>query len=136
MVRQNRGHAPLPLRSRPELHQLRLPRPQRDRWRPITATFTVTNSGERAGADVAQLYLTHAAGERRLRLLGFERVELQPGETRPVTLSVDPRLLARFDTAAGQWRITQGSHQVAVGRNATQFALEAQAPMTGRLFGS
>jgi beta-glucosidase len=102
----------------------------------ITATFTVTNSGDRAGAEVAQLYLTAGAGEGRLRLLGFERVELQPGESRPLTLSVDPRLLARFDTTAGQWRITEGSYQVAVGRNADQFVLEAKTPVTGRLFGS
>ena len=102
----------------------------------ITATFTVTNSGDRPGADVAQLYLTDAAGEPRLRLLGFERVELRPGESRPVTVSVDPRLLARFDTVAGQWRVTEGSYQVAVGRNADQFALEARGPLTGRLFGS
>jgi beta-glucosidase len=37
---------------------------------------------ERAGADVPQLYLTEAAGDARMRLLGFERVELQPGESR------------------------------------------------------
>ncbi len=66
----------------------------------VTATFTVTNTGKRAGADVPQLYLTEAAGERRMRLLGFERVELEPGETREVTLTADPRLLARFDGRA------------------------------------
>jgi hypothetical protein len=36
---------------------------------------------------------------------------------------------------AGQWRITEGSYQVALGRNADQFVLEPQAPVTGRLFG-
>src|SRR5262249_54436422 len=63
----------------------------------VSATFTVTNTGERVGADVPQLYLTRAAGDERMRLLGFERVELQPGESREVTLTADPRLLARFD---------------------------------------
>ena len=48
----------------------------------ITASFTVTNTGERDGADVPQLYLTSAAGEERMRLLGFERVELGAGESR------------------------------------------------------
>src|SRR5689334_24042292 len=57
----------------------------------ITASFTVTNTGHRPGADVPQLYLTKAAGNRRLRLLGFERVELLPGESRRVTISTDPR---------------------------------------------
>ena len=50
-------------------------------WRraaPI-ASFTVVNTGDRGGVDVPQLYLTAAPGERRLRLLGFERVELEPG---------------------------------------------------------
>jgi hypothetical protein len=44
-----------------------------------------------AAADIPQLHLTNAAGERRMRLLGFERVELRRGETRQVT--APPRLL-------------------------------------------
>jgi hypothetical protein len=43
----------------------------------VTATVTLTNTGDRAGADVPQLYLTETAGDQRTRLLGFERVELQ-----------------------------------------------------------
>src|SRR5262245_59653845 len=63
----------------------------------VTAKFTVTNTGQRAGADVPQVYLTDVAGEKLMRLLGFERVELAPGASRTVTLEADPRLLARFD---------------------------------------
>ncbi len=44
----------------------------------VRATFTVTNTGQREGADVPQLYLTEAAGDKRQRLLGFERVQLGP----------------------------------------------------------
>jgi beta-glucosidase len=102
----------------------------------ITASFTVTNTGERAGADVPQLYLTEAAGDKRMRLLGFERVELQPGESRRVTLTADPRLLARFDGAAVRWRIAEGTYRVALGKNAGDLVLTADAPVTGRLFGS
>jgi beta-glucosidase len=101
----------------------------------ITATFSVTNTGQRAGADVPQLYLIKAAGRNRMRLLGFERVELKPGKSRRVTLTADPRLLARFDGSQGQWRITKGSHQVALGRSAGDFVLTAEAPLVGRLFG-
>jgi beta-glucosidase len=71
----------------------------------ITASFTVTNTGTRDGADVPQLYLTEAAGDKRMRLLGFERIELGPGETRRVTIKADPRLLARFHGKAGTWRM-------------------------------
>ena len=65
----------------------------------VRASFSVANTGDRSGADVPQLYLTAAPGEQRLRLLGFERVELEPGETRRVTIEADPRLLARYDGA-------------------------------------
>ena len=101
----------------------------------VTATFTVTNTGERAGADVPQLYLTEAAGDPRRRLLGFERVELQAGESRQLSLTADPRFLARFDSNAGQWRIAEGPHKVALGKNAEDFVLEAEVSLTERLFG-
>ncbi|UMG92743.1 beta-glucosidase [Nocardioides sp. TF02-7] len=102
----------------------------------VTASFTVTNTGDRAGADVPQLYLTEAAGEQRQRLLGFERVQLQPGESRRLTLTAEPRLLARFDGTAGQWRITTGTYQVAVGRSADSRELVAETTLTDALFGS
>jgi beta-glucosidase len=102
----------------------------------ITAAFTVTNTGERRGADVPQLYLTEAPGEPRMRLLGFERVELDPGESREVTLTADPRLLARFDGDAGQWRIAPGAHKVGLGKAADAIELTAEAELEGRLFGS
>ncbi len=94
----------------------------------VTATFTVTNTGEREGADVPQLYLT----EPRRRLLGFERVELAPGESRSVTITAEPRLLARFD---GQWVIDDGEHQVALAVDAETPVLSAPVTLTGRGFG-
>ena len=102
----------------------------------VTATFTVINTGERPGADVPQLYLTEAAGDQRLRLLGFERVQLQPGESHRVTVTAEPRLLARFDGSAGKWRITEGTYKVALGRSAVSFDLMAETTLTAALFGS
>jgi beta-glucosidase len=102
----------------------------------VTATFTVTNTGDRAGADVPQLYLTDAAGDKRMRLLGFERVELEPGESREVTLTADRRLLARFDGDAGQWRIDGGTYKVAVGKAADALELTSEATLADALFGS
>jgi beta-glucosidase len=94
----------------------------------VTATFTVTNTGEREGADVPQLYLT----EPRRRLLGFERVELAPGESRSVTITAEPRLLARFDR---QWVIDDGEHQVALAVDAETPVLSAPVTLTGRGLG-
>ena len=102
----------------------------------VSATFTVTNTGERPGADVPQLYLIEAPGEPRTRLLGFERVELDPGESRQVTLTADPRLLARFDGDVEQWRIAAGAHTVGLGKAADAIEQTAQVDLEGRLFGS
>jgi beta-glucosidase len=101
----------------------------------ITATFTVANVGERRGADVPQLYLTDAAGDARMRLLGFERVELDPGEERSVTVTAEPRLLARYDANAGQWHIAGGTYHVALGSAADTLELTAEATVNERLFG-
>lgn len=101
----------------------------------IRAGFSVTNTGERAGTDVVQLYLTDAAGDGRMRLLGFERVELGPGESRRVEITADPRLLARFDAGAGQWRIAEGLYRVALGRSAGDLVLTGETSLASRLFG-
>jgi beta-glucosidase len=100
----------------------------------VTARFTVTNTGGRPGADVPQLYLTAAPDEPRCRLLGFERVELDPGESRQVSLTADPRLLARFDQGSGQWRIAEGSHEVVVGKEAGSSELTGEVELDGRLW--
>ena len=96
----------------------------------------MTNTGERDGADVPQLYLTAAAGEERMRLLGFERVELGAGESRSVTVTADPRLLARYDADAGQWHVAAGAYRVAVGRAADDLVLAGEAQLAQRRFGS
>ncbi len=103
--------------------------------RTVTASFSVVNIGGRGGADVPQLYLTAAAGEQRMRLLGFERVELGPGESRRVTIEADPRLLAGYDGRATSWRIAPGRYLVAVGASATALQLTAEVELAGRTFG-
>jgi beta-glucosidase len=92
----------------------------------LTATFTVTNTGTRAGADVPQLYLTGP----RTRLLAFERVELAPGDSRRVSLAAEPRLLARFRD--GRWAIDDGDHRVAVATSATAPVLTGRVALDGR----
>jgi beta-glucosidase len=100
-----------------------------------TISFTVTNTGPRAGADVPQFYLTEAPGERRMRLIGFERVELASGESRQVTMTADPRLLARFDGGFGQWRIDEGPYTLALGHSAGDLTHSGIVALAGRLFG-
>ena len=101
----------------------------------ITASFSVVNAGDRAGADVPQLYLTASPDGPCLRLLGFERVELEPGATCRVTIDADPRLLARYDGSVTGWRIESGDYTAAVGISATAMRLSAIVELTGRTFG-
>ena len=101
----------------------------------IAVTFTVTNTGSIAGADVPQAYLTDAAGVRRMRLLGFERVDLPAGASQTVTITADPRLLATYDGKAGQWRIAPGTYRVALGKSAGHLVATADVTMAGRVFG-
>jgi beta-glucosidase len=104
----------------------------------VAASFTVTNTGQREGADVPQLYLTQAADGKRMRLLGFERVVLKAGESKRVTVTADPRLLARFDgkNGLGQWRIAAGTYRVALGKSAADLALSANVKLVARTFGN
>jgi beta-glucosidase len=101
----------------------------------VTAAVTVTNTGTRRGADVPQLYLTEAAGDQRMRLLGFARVELDPGQSRRLTMTPDSRLLARFLGDAGQWQIDGGTYRLAIGKSANGLAASAETELDERRFG-
>jgi beta-glucosidase len=82
----------------------------------VTAKATVRNSADRAGTAVPQFYLTGPKGANiLLRLVGWGRVDLKPGEQRQVAVSIDPRLLATFDEGARRWRIRAGAYQVSAG---------------------
>ena len=86
---------------------------------PLVVTATVKNTGSRAGDEVAQLYFTPPnsdATRPRLMLRGFQRVTLQPGESKQVTFTVPDEKLAfwnteakRFDVARGTWRVQVGA---------------------------
>jgi Fibronectin type III-like domain len=71
-----------------------------------------------------------------MRLLGFERVQLEPGESRPVTMTADPRLLAHFDGEGRQWHVAAGTYRVSLGRAADDMVLTADVELTERRFGS
>ena len=97
----------------------------------LTVRFDVQNIGARRGADVPQVYLTLAAGRRVLRLVGFQRVELDPGEKRTIVLTADPRLLGSFDERRGRWQIRRGVYRVSVGKSALEASMGGEAVMAG-----
>ncbi|HEY0936784.1 MAG TPA: discoidin domain-containing protein, partial [Trebonia sp.] len=94
-----------------------------------TVTATVTNTGSRAGTDVAQLYVGDpaAAGEPPHQLKGFQRVTLSPGAAATVTFTVTAHDLASWDTTAGSWIAAAGSYQILVGDSSRSL------PLTGAI---
>jgi beta-glucosidase len=80
----------------------------------LQVSFTVRNSGKSAGKSVAQVYVSPAAGgwESPERLGAFGKVELAPGTSQELTLSIDPRLLANYEPERGAFRIAPGAYRV------------------------
>ena len=93
----------------------------------VTAALDVTNAGGRPGAAIPELYVTGPAGSGvGLRVAGWDRLDLAPGETRRVEIAVDPRLLATFDEAARRWRIAPGVYEFSAGFDAERRELAAK----------
>src|SRR4030095_4103628 len=92
-------------------------------------SFDVKNTGTRAGADVAQVYVgdTHAKIPRPAKeLKGFVKVQLQPGESKRVSVVLDIRSLSYYDVGARQWRADAGEFAVLVGRSSEQIELRGK----------
>jgi beta-glucosidase len=87
----------------------------------IKVSFSIRNSGKRAGKGVAQVYIAPAdwkkAGwEAPKRLGAFAKSELKPGQRKQVALTVDPRLLATYEAAGNNWHIKAGTYRVMLGQ--------------------
>jgi beta-glucosidase len=77
----------------------------------------VANTGRRAGAEVAQLYLSspEEADEAPKQLKGFTKVELKPGERRALTFVLDRDAFAAWSDAHGGWTVLPGRYGVQIG---------------------
>lgn len=87
----------------------------------IIAQVDVTNTGDRDGKEVVQLYLYdhHASATRATReLKGFELVDLKAGETKTVKFTIDQDML-KFYTSAQKWEAEAGDFSIYIGTNST-----------------
>ncbi len=94
---------------------------------PITVSFDVQNTGQHAGAEVAQVYVGDPSAriKRPLKQLkGFERVELNPGETRRVTVTLNRRSLAYWDVNKNGWQVDPGKFAIYVGDSSENVPLQ------------
>jgi beta-glucosidase len=95
---------------------------------PIQVKFDVSNIGERAGAEVVQLYVGDPSSQIARppkELKGFLRVLLKPGETRRVTLQLNRRSLAYWDITSRNWKVDPGKFVEYVGDSSENLPLQA-----------
>jgi len=96
------------------------------------AAVTVTNTGSRPGATVAQLYIRpHTDGIDRpfQELKGFSRVDLAPGESKAVTMQLDRRAFAHWDTTMHAWQVLPGAYEIAVGSSSREIQCVSSVAM-------
>jgi beta-glucosidase len=96
----------------------------------IIVSATITNTGKRAGAEVVQMYVTSPVSpvQRPVKqLVGFQRVELEPGEhiTVSMVLSYEHRALRYWDVQQNRWTLQAGKMKVMVGRSSADLDLPA-----------
>ena len=96
-----------------------------------SVSFSITNSGARAGAEIAEVYATlpPAAGEPFKRLVAWERVTLAPGESKTVTLHLDPFYLSIFNVDRDAWELVAGEYTIQAGGSSRDLPLHGPIHM-------
>jgi beta-glucosidase len=96
---------------------------------PVTITFNVKNTGSREGAEVAEAYVgdSHAGVPRPVKeLKGFAKVQLKPGETKRVTISLDQRAFSYYDVSTSAWKAEPGDFAILVGSSSAQIEMRGK----------
>ena len=93
----------------------------------VKITFTLTNTGARAGAEIAEVYaaLPASAEEPPKRLVGWSKVELKAGEKKAVEVEVDRKYLSIFDEGKDAWTLVPGDYTIMVGGSSDELPLKA-----------
>ena len=97
-------------------------------------TLTVTNTGDRAGAEIVQLYVAKPDAKifrPAQELKGFAKVHLQPGESRTVTISLDDKAFRYWNTKTNRWEIEGGQYELRVGASCADIRLTAAVEIAG-----
>lgn len=99
----------------------------------VTVTFRVRNTGDRAGQEIAQVYVRDVAASHfrpDKGLQGFDKIALQPGEEKTVTLELDRRAFAFYDAGRKEWVLETGDFEILVGASSRDVRLAATVSLT------
>jgi beta-glucosidase len=100
----------------------------------LTVTFKVKNTGNHAGEETAQVYLTLPASthEPPRRLVGWNKIALGPGEQKDETVKVGPQMISVFDPDRNAWEIAPGEYTVWAGGPSRDLPLSATITLSGK----
>jgi beta-glucosidase len=96
-----------------------------------SVSFMVTNTGTRTGEEIAEVYaaLPASAGEPPKRLVGWRKVALDGGDTKDVTVAINPLYLKIYDEASDSWKLVPGSYDFMVGRSSRDLPLRERVSL-------
>ena len=97
-------------------------------------SFTVTNTGERDGAEISQLYVGKADGKifrPKKELKGFAKTFIKAGESAKVTIPFDDKTFRYFNVKTNKWEIEDGKYELYVGKSIKDIVLEGEITQVG-----
>ncbi len=100
----------------------------------IKAVFRLKNTGDCAGAEVAELYVRNPEGKiarAKHELRGFKKVFLEPGEEKEIEIELDERAFSVYDVLLKRFNVAAGKYGVCVGNSVDDLLLEAEVEISG-----
>jgi beta-glucosidase len=94
----------------------------------VTLNFNLKNTGDREGVEIAEVYATLPgdSGEPPKRLVGWSRVELRPGESKQVSLTIPKEYISVFNETTNAWKFLRGEFSFHVGSSSRNLPLHAK----------
>lgn len=102
----------------------------------LTVSLDITNTGEAAGKEIVQLYvqdLTKAVRRPEKELKGYEKVYLKAGETKTVSMTLDKRSFAWYNTSIHDWYAASGTYNILIGASSRDIRLSEKVHMTATM---